>query len=541
MKGLIIFFNDKNSKYADKKVFSGQSAREISQKWAEKIGFDLCHLEANSLSQLLDLMVQKADEKKADFLIFSYDDLPFLDENLTKKMINSHIEYKAEYTFADGYPYGFTPEIIDAGTLKILASLSKSSQKDKGDLPLARDSIIKLIESDINSFEVEAELAPHDWRLYRFAFHCGRKENFMQTKALYDEILQKNQREKAPGCENERGSENDRGSENPQSIENLTADEKSKIASQTLGCLKTIPGFYNIQIADKVLSNYTYLPYKKAYQQKFNLSPENAPATAIMPYEKFSDLVDKIADFSEDAVISLSSWGEPLTHPDCLKMIEKVLSYKSLSVFLETDGLLVTDDFASKLKNIVQNAEPRTNGWGKVMIAVAIDSFTAQTYTKLHQGSSPEDFSKAVAAISKLQGAIPGSVYPQFVRINDNEAELEGFFRYWNEKTNPSGGNLIIQKYDDFAGLLPSCKPADLSPLEKNPCWHLRRDLTILSNGDVPSCRAHVLSGIIGNVFNENESLEKIWHKTDGILQEQINQQYKNKCERCDENYTYNF
>ncbi|MCF0241398.1 MAG: SPASM domain-containing protein, partial [Treponema sp.] len=114
-----------------------------------------------------------------------------------------------------------------------------------------------------------------------------------------------------------------------------------------------------------------------------------------------------------------------------------------------------------------------------------------------------------------------------------------GLFAYWNEKTNPSGGNLIIQKYDDFAGLLPPCKPADLSPLERNPCWHTRRDMNILSNGDVISCRECVLSNVVGNVFKE--SLEEVWHKNDDILVQHIGRKYNELCGKCDESYTYNF
>lgn len=519
MKGIIIFYKDKFSKYADEKVFSGESARDLTKKWAEKIDLEYFELEANSLSILLTKAKELCDSKNADYVVFSYDDLPFLDFNLSKKMISSHIEYKAEYTFADGYPYGFSPEIIDSGTLGILAELSKSSQKDFGQMPMARDSIYNLIKTDINSFEVEAELADEDWRLYRFSFHCANKDNFMQAKALYNLICEKTGK----------SDKTDKG--------DLSVDEKCQLASQCLDCLKTVPGFYNIQIADFVHSNYTYLPYNSAYEEKNKLSP--LKTKACMDLENFSSLVDKIAAFSEKAVISLSAWGEALSNPDCLKMIEKVLSYTGLSVFIESDGLLITEEFCEKLKKIVDEAPERSNNWQKVMIAISIDAFSVQTYCKLHEGCSEQDFSKAVNAVTLLQKAIPGMVYPQFVRMDDNESELEGFFRYWNEKTNPSAGNFIIQKYDNFAGLLPERKPADLSPLERMPCWHLRRDLTILSNGDAQICRAHVLSGVIGNVFKDD--LENIWHKTDDLLKNHIEKNYKEKCERCDESYTFNF
>lgn len=511
MKSIVIFYESKNSKYVNEKLYNGKSAVELSKAWAEKIGTEIFYVNSNTVTDLLNDMKKLCTANEADYAVYAYSDLPFLNEKLTADLIKSHIEFKSEYTFADGYPYGFTPELIAAGTLGILAELSKTTQKALGDKTVERDSIYNLLKTDINSFEVEAELAPNDWRLYRFAFHCGKKENFMQCKALVEAAEEK--------------------------IETESADELSRIASISAGCLKTVPGFYNLQISDKVNSDYMYLPYSKAYEQKWGVSP--LKTAKLMAYSDFEKLIENISDFSEQAVVSLSAWGEPLCHPDLLKMIEKILSYKGLSVFFETDGLLVTEEFCEKLGQIVGKAEDRNNGWQKIMVAVSMDAFTAETYTRLHSGTKAEDFNSAVSAVSRLQTVIPGSVYPQFTRINDNEPELEGFYRYWNEKTNQSGGNLIIQKYDDFAGLLPPCKPADLSPIDRNPCWHLRRDMNILSNGDVVTCRECIFSKIVGNVFNEE--LENLWHKTDDLLVQHIAGNYNEMCGKCDESYTYNF
>lgn len=511
MKCIIIFYNDNLAKYSEDEVFAGKNAKELSALWAQNIGCNSFRIAADSVSDLLTEMKALCNKESADYVIYAYEDLPFLNIKLTKDMMKSHVEYKSEYTFADGYPYGFAPELINAGTLGILAELSKTTQSELGNKTVERDSIYNLIKTDINSFEVDSEIAPTDWRLLRFAFHCGKKDNFLQCKALFESVSDKY-------------------------IE-MTAEELSIEASKNPQCYKTVPGFYNLQIADKVKSNYIYLPYKKAYEEKFSLSPLNAEC--MMSFEKYSELIADIAAFSENAVISLSAWGEPLLNPDCLKMIEKTLSYDGLSIFMETDGTLIDDDFCKCLGDIVAKAKVRTNGWQKIMIAVSFDAISANKYMELHAGTTESDFNKALESVGKLQNVIPGCVYPQFVRMNENEQELEGFYRYWNEKANPSGGNMIIQKYEDFAGLLPYKKPADLSPLERNPCWHLRRDMNILSNGDVTSCRCSVLSDVIGNVFNE--SLEKIWHKTDEDLLNHINKKYTKNCGKCDESYTYNF
>ena len=508
MKTIVIFYSE-DSKYAAEKVFGGKSALELTSEWASSLNLTSYTVKSSTLSDLLTDMKKLCDENQADTVLFSYNDLPYLNKELSQKILDSHIEYKSEYTFADGYPYGFAPEALNAGTIGILAELSKTSQKALGDAPVSRDSIYNLIKTDINSFDVETIIADSDWRLLRLAFHCGKKDNFMQCKALFE----------ATGGDTAVFAD----------VEKL-----SELASKNPACLKTVPGFYNIQISDKANYESIYLP-EHNYSQN------------TISYEKCAALVDQIAEFSEKAVISLSAFGEPLFQPEFLKIVEKALSYKGLSVFFETDGLAVSPDFAEKLAQIEKSASPRTNGWQKIMVAVILDAASEQTYQKIHKNSPAGAFQTAVNSVALLQTALPGSVYPQFVRMNENEAELEAFYRYWNEKSNPSGGNLIIQKYDDFAGQLPPCKPADLSPLERDPCWHLRRDMTILYNGDVPACRTCWNQNITGNVFNQ--SLEEIWHKTDLLLENHINKNYCcngqsgkcANCEKCDEWYTFNF
>jgi len=518
MKTIVIFY-DNNSSYSKEKVFKGKSASELSAAWAESLELPYFTVKSQTLTDLLCDMKEICSREGAETAVFSYIDLPFLDKELAEKIIDSHITYKSEYTFADGYPYGFAPEALNAGTIGILAELSKTSQKALGDEKVSREGLYNLIKTDINSFDVETIIADNDWRLLRLAFHCGKKDNFMQCKALCQVAGEK-----------------------------TGAEELSSLAAQNPSCLKTVPGFYNIQLADSVSFDSVYLPYCAAYEEKYKLSPLAASAREklpFMPFEKLSSLIERIAAFSENAVISLSAWGEPLYHPDFLKIVEKILSYPGLSVFFETDGLLVSPELCQNLAKLAQSAVPRTHQWQKIMIAVTLDAASELTYKKLHKNSPEGAFQKAVNAVALLQNALPGCIYPQFVRMNENENELEAFFRYWNEKANPSAGNLIIQKYDDFAGLLPECKPADLSPLERDPCWHLRRDMTILSNGEVPACRACLLSGSpcggasAGNVFEEE--LEEIWHKTDEILLNHINKKYCQKCEKCDEWYTFNF
>jgi spiro-SPASM protein len=306
-------------------------------------------------------------------------------------------------------------------------------------------------------------------------------------------------------------------------------------AVRELGILKTVPAFYNLQLAQKCQGKCSYCPYPVQLKQKEGI--ECSSAEKIMDFDKACELINQISDFSGEAVIGLSAWGECFNHPDLLKIIEKILSYQGLSVFIEADGCSIPQNFAQEVAPIVNAAAERTNGWQKIMIVVSMDGVEPGA-CKTIRGEA-FNLEAAADAVKKLEEALPGCVYPQFVRMNANEAQLEKFFRYWNDKSSESHGNFIIQKYNSFAGLLKNEEPADLSPLERNVCWHLRRELTILYNGDVPVCYCRVLDDIVGNVFGEG--LEETWKKLDVHLSNNYSGHYGKKCGGCDEFYTFNF
>lgn len=507
MKSIVILY-DSGSGYASEKVFDGKSAKDRTLEWARSVADDVVTLcGCGNVRALLERMAACAAENHADDVIFSFDDVPFINADLTGRLLAQHRKYHAEYTFADGYPLGFAPEIINSQALAIMAGLSAGNLSEAGAKKITHSAIGDFVRSDINAFEVETFIAPDDWRLYRFEFCAKTKADFLACRALYE------------SCKNQGKNPDDFG-----------PDALSELASNSVAVLKTLPKFYSIQICDEINHAALYNPPCAKSEGK----------KSAMSFEDFDLLIKKISDFSEDAVVSLSVWGEPLRHPDFLRIARRVLSCPELSLFIETDGLLVTDEICGALKSYLESApESSKNPYPKLMIAVQLDAFTKDGYAKVRADARDGDFERAMGAVSALCGAVPGSVHPQFVRMNENESELEGFFRFWSEKTSPSGGNVIIQKYDDFAGLLPPRKPADLSPLERYVCWHLRRDMTILCNGDVPACRTCLNQGAAGNAITEN--LESVWRRNDALLESHIKNKLNERCGKCDEYYIFNF
>ena len=539
MKALTVLF-DEHTEFENEKVFGGKSALELCTEFFEGAeflpagiengGVDLISKEnLRSGVELLAKIYQLAREKNADFIIYSYADLPFLNADLTKKLVQTHVEYKCEYTFADGFPYGFAPELIDTGALGILLELCKTTAALEASKPVERGSLYNMIKTDINSFEVEAELSETDWRLYRFNFCCKNRDSFIQCQKLFELV-----KDDADG-----------------GLSRLDVEKACEKASKSCAVLKTVPSFYNIQICGGRDTKPLY--EADSVSDAGGLLKKDS----VMSFEKFAALCKKISEFSGSAVLNLGYLGEPLCHKEFLLFVKEVLKYEGLSVFLETSGLFVTEELCKDLRAAASEASERTNGYQKLMIAVKLDAVSAEVYAKVN-GTEKENFNKALAGCDALCKALPGMVYPQFTRMNENENELEAFFRYWNEKTNPSVGNCIIQKYNDFSGLLPDCKPADLSPVERNVCWHLRRDMSVLADGSAVLCpnmlfsqgcrgegheegqgEGHGKSLVLGNAFEE--ALSEIWKKSDSMVLDHISQKYCDCCGKCDEYYTFNF
>ncbi|MCR4714777.1 MAG: spiro-SPASM protein [Treponemataceae bacterium] len=461
-------------------------------------------------------------------VVFAWADCPFYNDELTSKLYKQHVEYAAEYSYADGWPYGLVPEFLASGTVKILAKLAeqklaeqkqaeksrsenqanqRSEQKDaqkseKSCGKLTKDSLFNLIKTDINSFEIETLISPVDFRMYKLEFTCSTKRGALLCKRL-SELRQKS---------------------------GMNALKFCNEAVKSSAVLHTLPYFYSIQIAEKCTGNCIYCPYPQAYRQKYGKLPSEADGTAFMSYERFCKLIDGIKGFSDDAVVAFSLWGEPMYHPEIIKFVAKVLEYTSLSVLIETTGVNIDEDFCEQMKKVVEAAPARTGNYPPVMWIVSLDAVTQKTYEILHP-CSEFTLQQASDAAALLRKAFPDSTYVQMVRTEHNEEELEPFFR--------GHDNRIIQKYDYFCGKLPQFKPADLSPIKRNECWHLRRDLQILSDGSVPLCKEYMFYSCVGNVFYE--SFEDVWNKGVPLLESQINQEYPDLCRNCDEFYTCNF
>ncbi len=430
---------------------------------------------------------------QADHLFFAFGDSPFYDQNLATKLYDQHTRYAAEYSFADGYPQGLVPEILCTGTVHILKNLAQGESSaaiaSAAKAPVSRECLFNLLKTDINSFEIETLLAPKDYRTWRLDFTVSTQEGRLICNRL------KQISEQAAGT--------------------LSALELCDAAISDTTVLHPVPAYYNVQIAGSCGGQKCmHCPYPA-------MAAKNCCSN--MTLGNFTDVVEKMAAVSDTATVSLSLWGEPLTHPELPGFVAAVLAKPGFSVLIETSLAGFSQDMITAIAAI-PGAIQRTT-W-----ICALDAASEETWNIIHPGAG-FTLAEANQRAAFINSLFPGCTYTQFVRMNENEHELESFYR--------GHDNRLIQKYDDFCQTLPARKPADLSPVLRFPCWHLRRDLAILWNGDVPSCRERLDSDIIGNIFTD--SIFDIWKKTEMLLNDHITGTLCETCRNCDEYYTFNF
>ncbi len=505
-------------------IFAGNSTSlKIPERYSN---VTIIQREHWTVSNLLESLA--ACSVEYDAIIYGWLDCPFYDRELTLRLRERHLRYAAEYTFADGYPEGLTPELLAPGTAAILASFA---QDNSG--PVTRDALFSVLKKEINSFEIETDIAPLDLRYLRLTLACDTKRNTLQCERIAAQYIRLIEETDFRGTE--------------LNSEAVTAIVTSSSEISSTKVLRTLPAFYNIQIADSCPVECSYCPYPAMrgggeLRGGDKLRPEKTAeeTRGFMPLSAFRELAARIADFSGDAVIALSLWGEPLLHPEFPGFIEAVLQHPSLSVLVETTGIPLTPEMAEAAAAVVSAAAPRTNGQNPINWIVSIDAAADSTYRSFRQGTE-KGLEQAVTAADILLTHFPGMVWPQFVRMQENEEEMEGFYRFWKERA----GNVIVQKYDCFCGAMTDKKSVDLTPLRRNPCWHLRRDMAILTDGTVPFCREDIGGSKfrgengLGNVFTD--TLEEIWEKGTELFSKQLKGTYNGICGTCDEYYTFNF
>jgi spiro-SPASM protein len=471
-----------------------------------------------------------------DLTCYAWADAPFLDPVLAGKLAERHVRFAADYSFADGWPYGLSPELLAPGTAGILYKIAG----DAGGGPVRRDTIFSVLQKDINSFDIETEISPVDLRCHRLSLTADSRRNLL--------LLERFAREKPALI---------------QEADYAGAGAVEEIIAEKPELLRPLPAYFPVQAADvcppAAASGACALCPYQAYADR---EPDCPRGPGFMEAARFGELLDKIEAFAGDAVVGLSLWGEVSLHPEVETLAGMALARPALSLLVETTGLGWKAGSVERIAEQAAKALPRTNGMAPVSWIVSLGTGDlppvmpaaavgpAAVVSAVNGASAAASFALRLAELFPRTRGGEDTVYVQAVRTKGEEDAIERFYRAWKKAAGPG---IIIQKYNSFCKTLPELNAVYLSPLKRRPCWHIMRDFPVLLSGDVPCCVNICPSlwknggagampgggGLLGNVFTG--SLEEIWERGEARYREHCGERYGGICADCDEYYTYNF
>jgi radical SAM protein with 4Fe4S-binding SPASM domain len=216
-------------------------------------------------------------------------------------------------------------------------------------------------------------------------------------------------------------------------------------------------------------------------------------------------------------------FGEPLLHPEIVKMIQYIKS-KGMPFHLTTNGALCDDKMGEAiLRSGVTSAD---------YLTFSILGFSKEVHENIMRGVNHELVLENVKNFIKnrkrlgINGPVVETV---FYSIPENEHELKPFLEYWSKIVDHAiDGGKAIEAFIDQK----SCKKA-----RTQTCPQLWERMAIHWNGDVAICGEDVNGEeIVGNL--RDQSIRDVW-SGDKLIQ--IKKIHKNgefkriaMCEFCD-------
>ncbi len=218
------------------------------------------------------------------------------------------------------------------------------------------------------------------------------------------------------------------------------------------------------------------------------------PQRQMMSLACFEKIVRQLGEY-DDVCLTIGGFGEPLSHPELMAMIEVAKAAGILGINIETDGQLLRGDLAEAL-----------SGSKVDVISVYLDADDGEIY---HKVKGKDCFDGVVgqleAFIEKTKNAGP-MILPHLVKTRRTMAQMEAFYDRWLKSCDGA----VIVGYNDFAGQIEDKAVMDMASPQRSACRRLSGSMTILADGCVTICGQDFKgSCAIGNV-NE-KSIKELW------------------------------
>jgi len=414
-------------------------------------------------------------------------DAAFFDPEVFTEMSNVHLEYLAEFTFSENLPEGFTCEIYSSELIKHLP------ETDEKTLPLD-----KVIKSNINQFDVELFYKEPDLRDKRISFRLTSP----RERRIMENLYKLNN--SVPGYKEVRG-----------------------LIESHPEVLFTAPAYIELEITGECRLDCLFC-YRKTLKHEHGRMEKSV----------YMKILESMRHYGLPYTLCFGGSGEPSDHPEFYAFMDAAVKEPLVELLVvETNGIKADQNFKSYLEK---------PGNTKIKVILNNNAMDNRSYSRLHGGDEYNRVFNNIISLSELNKN-GERIYVQVMKIKetdefenegDTKTYLDKFYDFWEGNKVP----LILQKQDTYLGRIEDRTYSDLSPIKRIPCWHLQRDMYVLSDGTVSFCKQDI-DGEKGYGNIAGATLEGILEKQE----EAFLSDYHGKlctspdCASCDEWYTFNF
>ncbi|MCB1188902.1 MAG: spiro-SPASM protein [Leptospiraceae bacterium] len=437
--------------------------------------------ERSFLYEILQILPESTSgDPDIDEVFFAYIPgiYPFLDSKLTKELQSRHIKYLSQYSYSENLPLGIVPYFLSREFLLEVPGNHAGS---------VHDFLLK----NINHFDTEIFYVPPDLRQYRLNFSLSDHRSIQFSERMYE------------------------------TKKDMEYSEVSSFLLDKPDMFRLGPSYIELEIIRACENSCTFCPR--------SFLPKDKDGGMLDTHLIKKIIAELTSSFGLETTFCLGGLGEPLLHPSLPDILIELLNYKQLQeIIIETSLYPDINKLLEYLKTLDDGQK------SKISFIINLTTIDPKKYQDIYNSQIPLD--SILEKIHTLTQILP-NVHLQFLKIQEVEEELDKYFDLFEHK---QGFNIILQKYNSYAGLMPEKRVTNLTPIKREFCWHLARDIYINANGDVSICKQHHITQI-GNLHATD--LKTIWNSGQESFRNSIRGEHEKinaPCLQCDEWYTFN-
>ena len=179
-------------------------------------------------------------------------------------------------------------------------------------------------------------------------------------------------------------------------------------------------------------------------------------------------------------------------------------------------------------------------GIEKLNIIFRLTTLQPARYEKLYGAKILPQIMENISSLEKMDTEKRKfKLYSEIYKILDVEDEIPAYF----DRFATSPFSVILQKFNSYAGRVRERRVSDLTPLHRDFCWHLARDIYMDVRGSVPLCKQDPFSENTFSADFNKFSIQEIVAKTAVYHSASVRGDHSAiamPCLKCDEWYTFN-